>query len=313
MISSDEPTPWRGRHLDLLEADQLLQRAPARVFAVVGPHGVGKTCLLASFFLQLASGQRSDFPFRFASSRTLYGFRDLVERANRWTGAEGEEIVGHTPREQTERPGQFLHLGVRPSDSQDDRHIDILLSDLAGEWFSEWAAHANEGTRSRLGFLQRSDGFIVVADAPALLGPQGAKLDAGLGRMLRRLLGDLKPRRAPRALAIVFSKFDRAPGQMIPPAKEARTDRSAWGPLAQRASRLWTAVDQARERGFQLDVFAVSAFPRPLSEGQPVGVMAPFGFLMGVADRRDRWAVLPPSVPEDARGFATLRRWDLTR
>jgi hypothetical protein len=310
--TSEDAAPWKGRHLNLLEADQLLQRSPARVIAVLGPYDAGKTCLLASFFLQLASGQRGPFPYRFASSRTLYGFQDLIDRANRWSGKEGEEIVGHTPKEETEHPGQFLHLGVRPSNASDDRHLDLLLSDVPGEWFTEWTSRTDDEARRRLGFIQRSDGFVVVVDAAALLETSGAKMDANVGRLLRRLVSELQQRQKARALALVFSKFDRILDRVTPPDAQNVLQRDAWGLLGKRATRIWTALDQACEAGLDVAPFAVSAFPRPLAAGQPVGVMMPFAHVMATADRRDRWPRLPPSVSEEATGFAALRRWEAT-
>lgn len=307
---TEDAAPWKGRHLDLLEADQLLQRSPARVIAVLGAFDAGKTCLLASFFLQIASGQRGPFPYRFASSRTLYGFQALVDRANQWSGKEGEDIVGHTPKEQSEHPGQFLHLGVRPSKASDDRHLDILLSDVPGEWFTEWTSRTDAEARRRLGFIERSDGFVVVVDAAALLGASGGKVDSNAGLLLRRLASELRPRRTPRALALVFSKFDRILDRVTPPSIENGLQRDAWGLLGKRAARIWSAIEQAREVGLNVMPFAVSAFPRPLGAGQPVGVMVPFAHIMATADHRDRWPRLSPSVPEGATCFAALRRWE---
>lgn len=306
----EDAAPWKGRHLNLLEADQLLQRSPARVIAVLGPYDAGKTCLLASFFLQLTSGQRGPFPYRFASSRTLYGFQALIDRANRWSGKEGDEIVAHTPKEETEHPGQFLHLGVRPSDASDDRHLDILLSDVPGEWFTQWASRTDDEARRRLGFIQRSDGFVIVVDAAALLSPSGPKMDTNAGLLVRRLVGELRQRRTPRALALVFSKFDRILDRVTPPNGQDGLRRDAWGLLDKRAARIWTALDHAREAGLQIAPFAVSAFPCPLAAGQPVGVTVPFAHIMATADRRERWPRLSPSVPEGATCFAALRRWE---
>lgn len=306
-----DAAPWGGRHLSLIEADRLLRRSPARVVSVLGPHDAGKTCLLASFFLQLAAGQRGSFPYRFASSRTLYGFRDLVDRANRWTGGEGDEIVGHTPREETERAGQFLHIGLRPAVGNDERHVDVLLTDVPGESFKEWSLDASDEASERVHFVHRSDAFIAVVDAAALVGHSPATMDATSSMLVRRLVGELAPRRVPRALALVFSKFDLVIDRVRPPDDADCLDRGAWGLLGRRASRIWAALDAAREAGFTVRPFAVSAFPQPLAHGQPVGVMQPFTFLMAHADRRDRWPSLGVTVPDGSSWFGAYRRWDL--
>ena len=74
----------RGLHLSIAGRELVraleLSLAPGECWALLGRNGAGKTSLMASFFLQLANGQHGAFAYRFASSRTLYGFQDLVDR-----------------------------------------------------------------------------------------------------------------------------------------------------------------------------------------------------------------------------------------
>jgi hypothetical protein len=307
---SDDAAPWKGRHLGLVEAEAIAQRSPARVISVLGPFNAGKTSLMASFFLQIANGQYGTFPYRFASSRTLYGFQDLVNRATRWSGKSSEQIVEHTPKEDAADGGRFLHVGLRPRASADDRHIDVLLSDVAGEWIEGWSKLVDEDSRRRLAFIPRSDGFIVVADAPALLGTSGRKMDSDLGRLIRRITAARGPRSARPGLALVFSKFDCVLDRVTLPDEASRANREGWGALGRASGKIWAALDHARETGFEVAVFPVSAFPRRLAAGQPVGVMAPFTHVMKCADRRDRWPTLPVMVPEGASYFQAMRRWE---
>src|SRR5262249_5951736 len=162
-----------------------------------------------------------------ASSRTLYGFQDLVDRANRWSGKPGEQIVGHTPKEDGEDSGRFLHLGLRPQKLADDRHLDVLLSDVAGEWIDGWAQRADDEARRRLAFVRRSDGIVVVADAEALLSRSGAKMDSAIAGLIRRVAAEPPSRRMRPALAMVFSKLDRVIDRVMPPEKAACLDRDA--------------------------------------------------------------------------------------
>ncbi|HMY21570.1 MAG TPA: hypothetical protein PKA58_34850 [Polyangium sp.] len=309
-VNPDEVAPWRGRHLNLVEAEDILRRAPARVISVLGPYDAGKTSLLASFFLQLANGQHGVFPYRFASSRTLYGFQDLVDRANAWSGQTHEQIVDHTPKDDGTHGGRFLHLGVRPADNDDDRHIDLLLSDVTGEWIDKWTARADAEGKRRLAFVPRSNGFIVVADAAKLISEDGMDADDAIGRLIRRTIAAAGPGNG-RGFALVFSKFDKIideAGIEVPNEEQAQTPE-AWGELGELTGAIWGALHEAKTAGFVVRVFPVSAFPRPLKEGQPAGVMAPFAHVMIHADRRERWSRIERPVPENADTFQAMRRW----
>ncbi len=304
----DAPAPWQGRLLDPAEADALLRRAHAVVISVIGPHDAGKTCLLTAFFLQLAQGQRGSLPYRFASSRSLYGFYDLALRAGRWDGALGTDIVGHTARDESAEGGRFLHLGLRPINPKDDRHVDVLLSDVPGEWVTDWGTRDDDSSDRRLGFLGRSDAVLLVADAAAFLSPQGRQMDHTIAKLMRRAtdLVGCSPRRP--TLALVFSKFDLVLDRVTPPSSERAGDRSAWGELGEHAARTWAAVRRAQEAGQTVALHATSAFPGPLREGQPVGVVEPFAGLMRRADARVRWRPGPEPIAESASSFEALRR-----
>jgi hypothetical protein len=292
------------------EAEAIVRRSPARLLSILGPHDAGKTSMMASFFLQIASGQYGAFPYRFASSRTLYGFQDLVERVNKWSGKAGEPIVGRTPKEDTPDAGRFLHLGLRPRDLGDDRHVDVLLSDVPGEWVEEWSRRADEDARRRLSFVRRSDGFMVVVDAYKLLDRAVSRMeDARIGALIRRIAAEAPPQDRRPALALVFAKIDRVVDRMKPPeGDDARSRPEAWGDLEKATRAIGAALNKAREKGFEVALFAVSAFPRPLADGQPLGVMDPFVHIMACADRRERWQRLVVSPMEGASYFQSMRR-----
>lgn len=302
--------PWSGRALVPAEVERILWNAPARLVAVVGPRNAGKTTLLTSFFLQLANGQRGAFPYRFASSLTLHSLRDLAKKAADWNGAASDNIVDRTVIADELRPRIFLHLGLRPEKAEDDRHIDLMLTDLPGEWFTAWSGHANDINQQRLGFIQRCDAFILLADAGALMAEGGGAIDSETSLLIRRIVDatrDLTPR---PPLALVFSQFDRVIQDIVPPATQhERMQPGAWGRLGQRSRRTWIAFGQAQQAGLPCDAFAVSAFPQRLDEGQPVGVLEPFIYAMQHADNRQPGAPLELPIPKEARGFATMRRW----
>jgi len=301
--------PWSGRHLDPTEAERLLWRTPARLIGVLGSYNVGKTCLLTSLFLQLANGQRASFPYRFASSLTLHGFRDLMERANQWSAQEDENIVPHTSiGADALLPRSFLHVGLRPERLDDDRHIDVLLSDIPGEWVKAWTGHATDAASRHMAFIQRCDAIIVVADAGALMEKGGGRTDNDVSLLIRRIADNLQGVHPRPPLALVLSKFDRVVRSVLPPPPEKRLELTAWGELSKHMRRIWLALDEARRVGLPVDIFPVSAFPHSMAEGQPVGVMAPFTYVMKHADNREHWGRIEVPIPEHARGFDTLRR-----
>ncbi|NOK09490.1 GTPase domain-containing protein [Corallococcus exercitus] len=316
VASVDVPTPaaptapWSGRHLASQDAEHLLWHSSARLVAVLGPYNAGKTSLLTSFFLQLANGQGNAFPYRFASSRTLHGFRELMDRANQWSGSTEADIVLHTTVGAEElQPRSFLHVGLRPKSPQDNRHIDMLLSDLPGEWVKAWTGHVDEAARQRMAFIQRCDAFIIVADAYALTSPGGARTDSETSLLVRRVIDFVKERKSRHPLALVLSKFDRVIQSVEPPPPEQRTERNAWGALGKRLHRTWAALDDAQQAGLPVSVFPVSSFPYRMAEGQPIGIMEPFIFIMHHADRRERWNSLQIPIAEGIRGFAMMCHW----
>jgi len=287
-----------------IEADRLMWSSPARVLGIVGPHSAGKTCLLTSLFLLLADGQCTHLPYRFAGSRTLFALQTLGHELGQWNGSDGQ-MVAHTPRGEGSTLGTFLHLGLRPRNPADDRLVDVLLCDMAGEHFSDLASHADDETRARMTFLARCDGFIFVVDAKALFSNKGRRLDAELSRMLGRLVDILADQTAP--LAIVVAKIDAVP--LLP---RPRTDGSPPAELREflrrRAPRLGAAIDRAEQASLPLAIFPVSAIP---AEGQPIGVQEPFGYLLTSADRRTAWPrwQAPINPSNHAPSFMSFRTW----
>ena len=198
-------------------------------------------------------------------------------------------MVSHTPKQETSQVGRFIHLGLRPSSSHDDRHIDLLLCDVAGEHFSNFTSHADEATQQRMAFLHRCDGFVLVVDALALHGPKGRHLDAELARMAGRLLDVLREGlRRDVPIAVALSKADAVP--------ELPRDAAALRELVERrAPRLATALRRAESEQIPHELFAVAAIPQ---SGQPFGVQQCFGHLLGHVDRRARWPRWTTPIPE---------------
>ena len=185
--------------------------------------------------------------------------------------------------------------------------MDLLLTDIPGEWVEGHATNLDEAAIRRLGWLDRADAFLILADAIRLAGPERANLDAQTGRILRRVteIASKNSRRPP--VALVFTKFDGLVRELVPPVGVEAREPQRWGTLAQ-ARRTWAALAQAHESGLEVQPFAVSAFPWTLEQGHPVGVMAPFTWALAWADRRDPWPPPSVSIPEHASSFRAMRR-----
>ncbi|MBI4819040.1 MAG: GTPase domain-containing protein [Deltaproteobacteria bacterium] len=292
------PAPWGGDRLNAREIEAALWRSPARLFGLLGARGSGKTTLIASFFLRLANGQRDGFAYRFASSRTLRALQDLTDHAASWHG-DGD-IVPHTP---LDAEGQYVHLGLRPESNWDNRHVDVILTDLSGETLATWA-DAPRSVRN-IQFMNRANGILVVVDSAELMSPSGLRYDRDTSYLIERAV---ELQRSARGLGLVFSKIDKLAEPPIITSK-ASTDAKDWGELGRRASRCFGALMGARISGLEIAAFGCASFPRPLSDGQPIGVVEPFAFLMRHADSRPRALLVErPIVEPAASWFERMRR-----
>jgi hypothetical protein len=283
-----EAPPWHGEALRGSEVMSMLGRSWPIVIAVAGPHDAGKSCYLTALFLQIATGQLKDLPYRFASSRTLLGFQKLAARAGAWLG-EGQ-ILDHTPKVGDE--GTFLHLGLRPSSPDDHRHLDVLLSDFPGEWIENFALAPEQEVRAR--FLTRAAAVLVLADAEKMA---TRSYEARIARLLNRLEEQGK------RTAVLFTKIDQVP---ITAPTDPMSDAAAWGVVGQ-ARRTWEVIQRLRSAHLWGAVFGVASFPQPVNQGQPIGVMAPFKAVLDKADERKPFRPAAPPIPEGAVGFLTMR------
>ncbi len=277
-----------------------MRSSPARVVGVVGPYGAGKTCLLTSLFLLLADGKCVDFPYRFAASRSLFAFQSLGHELSQWDGHSDGQMVGHTSKSEGLERGAFLHLGLRPRDAQDNRLIDLLLCDIAGEYFEKFASFADNAELARMAFLRRCNAFVFVVDGPALVGAGGRKLDSSLARMLSRLIDTIKSVDASELppVIVAVSKIDDLPSEKLEDGPRAF--------LKKYAPRITKALGRARDAAIPCECFAVSAIPK---EGQPQGVTELFGHVLGAIDKRAPWLPICVPLPEGAfHSFLAHRR-----
>lgn len=301
-------TRWGGGKLNQAAAEELMRRSPARVFAILGPAEVGKTCLLTSFFLVLAQGQHHDLPYRFAGSRSLLGFQKLCERAAAWGGSSEEEIVDRTKIGEMDDASVFFHLNLRPKAQGDDRILDVLLSDVPGEWVKDLSANDSLENRYRLAWLSRVNIVMALVDAPAVAQQGGQRADLQFSRVIERAFEIARESETRPAVVVVFTKIDKL-GDQLPSDAEALQQPETWPIFVTKARRVLAALSRGRQQGLNIRCFAVSAFPTTIEGGHPVNVMAPFVWAMSQADARASWERPTPPIPENARGFLAVRRW----
>ncbi len=149
---------YSGKKLTAEEAAVILQRNP-QVIALGGLVESGKTTLLARIFEMFQSGEINNY--RFMGSRTPMEFDMLSWHATMECGAT-TPATSSTYRSEN---NLFLHLRVRPEKGP-AAPIDILISDIPGELFSE--AVAEESVCKDIKALRRANHVVVFLDSEVL-------------------------------------------------------------------------------------------------------------------------------------------------
>ncbi len=301
-VTVDSVAPWAGDLVSFAEVAHLTSDRPVRTIAIVGPSNAGKTCLLASFFLQLAAGRETTLRFRFASSLSLGALKRLVDEVASWASGDAS-IVTKTPRAENTR--HFVHIGLRPA-SDDDRVLDLFLTDVSGESLIAWSEKPDSSPE--LGFLQAADAFVVVQDASLLLRADTSnKADSDCELLLSRISTIVSARGRSTPIALVLAKFDLVRGQVTSSRLKGQS-RADWGILGQRSPRTWNAISRVpHEAG--LRIFPVSAFPEPLDKGQPENVNELFQFVISELDRPVFHSRNESPVSPESSAFSAQRRW----
>jgi hypothetical protein len=154
-----------GVELGTSDAAEILRSRYGHVIAVLGSTDVGKTCFLCSLYLMATSGS---LPTRyiFAGSRSLQAFEDRARGLRKWTdGKLAKQMVDHTILAEPRKPS-LLHFGLREAEG-DRKRIDLLLTDLPGEWTDDLVKR--ETAAQQFGFMPRADGVVMVVDGKLLL------------------------------------------------------------------------------------------------------------------------------------------------
>jgi hypothetical protein len=205
-----------GAELGVEDALEVMSARYAHVIGVLGSTDAGKTCFLSSLYL-MVSGGSLPAPYQFAGSLTLQAFEDRARGLRQWkAGQLPSQLADHTVLTDPRQPS-LLHLALRES-AGERRRIDLLLTDLPGEWTENLVLRASHAPSFR--FLQRADGILLLVDGITLM--SDALRHAELQRMryfCERLAHDVNITRD-TPFVIVVSKSDEIEMQIPPAATE---------------------------------------------------------------------------------------------
>jgi hypothetical protein len=155
----------QGIELGADDAVEVMRGRYAHLIGVLGSTDAGKTCLLSSLYL-MASGGTLPAGYQFAGSLTLQAFEDRARGLREWEkGALPSQLVDHTVLAHPRRPS-LLHLAIQEK-AANRRRVDLLLTDLPGEWTDNLVLRAANAPSFE--FLRRADGIIIVVDGKLLV------------------------------------------------------------------------------------------------------------------------------------------------
>jgi hypothetical protein len=136
--------------LAVQDAQKLMRNRYCKVVAILGVPGTGKTACLASLYLLLAHGRLNGF--QFLDSKSIRAFEEITGGTRRWNSVNlPEQLTVHTEM-QDERIAGYLHLRLKHK--SDGKKMDLLLTDLPGEWT---LTLMDRNRTDRLGFLKSAE------------------------------------------------------------------------------------------------------------------------------------------------------------
>ena len=239
--------------------------ASARLCLQIGVLGFpnsGKTAALVSLYLLVSKGQLSGFQFR--DSQTLMAL-EQISRGARWHDTNlPQQLTAHTEIADGRTAG-FLHF--RLFHEVGNRHLDILIPDIPGEWTN---ALVDENRTDRLQFLRGSRIIWLFIDGRAL------------GDIERRGLLIHRMETVVKRLSTFFGALSKPPIAFV----VTRLDQAV--PHAPSIQKL---VEYAQGFGFESSSVNVASFSETGSEIQPgTGLSELISNLIGKQEpRTDSW------------------------
>jgi GTPase SAR1 family protein len=271
----------QGIELGADDAVEIMRARYSHLIGVLGSTDAGKTCLLSSLYL-MASGGTLPAGYQFAGSLTLQAFEDRARGLREWEkGALPSQLVGHTVLAHPRQPS-LLHLAIQEK-ATNRRRVDLLLTDLPGEWTDNLVLRAANSPSFE--FLRRADGIIIVVDGKLLVSDQKFVEVQRIRQFIERLSTDVGiGRDVPFVLLI--SKSDEIAMQMPEGAIELKEYLESLGYRA-------TAVSAA----------AFSRLPKEIRSG--TGVFEAIETLIN-SEPIDQSGSIPPATSTD-RSFQRFK------
>ena len=155
-----------GNELGTRDASEIMASCYGYIIGILGAYDAGKTCFICSLYLLAACGELMP-GYYFAGSLTLQGFENRARHLRKW-GSNAklpDKLVEHTILAHPRNPA-LMHLALQEKGDL-MRRLDLLLTDLPGEWTSTLIDRGS-GLDSRFDFLKRADGIIYVIDSQLL-------------------------------------------------------------------------------------------------------------------------------------------------
>ena len=188
-----------SRACTLSDAREVMGERYVHLVGILGEPNAGKTGCLVSLYLSVAKTRLDGFAF--ADSRTLMGFEEISQGARRWNdGRIPEQFTDHTVLPNNRTAG-FLHL--RLARMQQGNSVDLLCSDLPGEWTTELI---DQNRIDRLQFLNRADVVWLVVDGTETVAPDKRQVCLQRTTMAIGRLGDFLA--SGRRLILVVTRRD---------------------------------------------------------------------------------------------------------
>lgn len=213
-----------GLELGTDDAAELMRTRYTHLIAILGSWDAGKTCFLSSLYLTAAHGGLKP-DYLFAGSRTLQGFEDRARRTRRWSGSVlPDRLSDHTTLSDPRSPA-LLHLALQETLAP-SRRIELLLTDLPGEWSKNLVDRADTAERFR--FLHRADGVLIVLDGP-LLTSEARHSEYERSKLLVRRLAETVQLDRTVPILLVVSKCDKLGMREPPVIRDLQTYASSLG------------------------------------------------------------------------------------
>lgn len=201
-----------------------------QIIGILGAPDAGKTAALVSLFLLMSRNRLIEFTY--SDSRTLMAFHEISCGARRWNqGKPPEQFTTHTVSE-NERTAGFLHIRLLPQGV--DQPVDLLISDLPGEWTIDLI---DRNRLDRFEYLRRADVVWLMIDGQQLCETTTRHLAVHRMKLLFQRLADILLRET--SVILVITRRD------ICEADQSTID---------------LLRDHAREAGLDLKVVAVASF-----------------------------------------------------